>query len=159
MTTSDSDKFWATIHQFDTCMVVTRDGGRMRARPMAPRLRGEDRKLYFLTKRMTHKVEEIALDDDVACTFSKHGQYMSLSGRAEVVGDRSLVTDLWDASAEAWLPEGRDSPDVVVLVVEPDSAEIWDVKASRITQAWEFAKAYVGGNDRPQIGEQRKIDL
>ena len=159
MTTSDIDKFWETIGNFDTCMVVTRDGGRMRARPMALRLRGDDRKLYFLTERMTHKVEEIALDDDVACTFSKHGQYMSLSGRAEVVGDRSLVADLWDASAEAWLPEGKNDPDVVVLVVDPDSAEIWDVKASKITQAWEFARAYAGGKERPQIGEQRKVDL
>lgn len=152
-------KFWDMIDDFDTCMVITRDGGKLRARPMAPRVSTDRREILFLTDRDSHKVEEIERDAEVACTFSKHGQYVSLSGTARLSGDRGLVNEIWDAEAEAWMPQGKEDPSVVVLVVMPDQAELWDVKASKVTQAWEFAKALAGEKSRPDVGENRKVQL
>ncbi|BDA87036.1 general stress protein [Aureimonas sp. SA4125] len=159
MTDRKTDAFWALIDDFDTCMVVTRNGGRMRARPMAPRVSSERREILFLTESQSHKVDEIEADNEVAMTFAKHGKYVSLSGRARISGDRALVAQIWDSAAEAWLPQGKDDPSVVVLVVNPDEAELWNVKASRIEQAWEFAKAYIGDKDRPDTTTHQKVDL
>ncbi|KAB0682882.1 pyridoxamine 5'-phosphate oxidase family protein [Aureimonas leprariae] len=159
MAENASDKFWEMVEDFDTCMVVTRSGGTLRARPMAPYISEERRELLFLTDRNTHKVEEIEADDQVALTFSKHGSYVSVSGRARVSTDRALVKSIWTPEAEAWMPQGPDDPSVAVLVIDPDGAELWDVTSNKVKQAWEFAKAYLGDKDRPDTTEYRKVKL
>ncbi|RYE86408.1 MAG: pyridoxamine oxidase [Hyphomicrobiales bacterium] len=159
MTTNTTDAFWDMVDDFDTCMVVTRNGGQLRARPMAPRVSQERREILFLTDRESHKVEEIEADNGVALTFSKHGKYVSVSGTARISSDRALVEKIWDSEAEAWMPQGKEDPSVVVLVIDPDQAELWDVKASKVEQAWEFAKAYLGSKDRPDTTEYKKVDL
>ena len=156
---STTEAFWEMVDDFDTCMVVTRNGGALRARPMAPRVSEERREILFLTDRDSHKVEEIEADPEVVLTFSKHGRYVSVSGKARVSGDRALVARIWDKEAEAWMPQGKEDPSVVVLVIDPAQAELWAVKASTVEQAWEFAKAYHGDKDRPDTTEYRKVDL
>ncbi|GGE15540.1 general stress protein [Aureimonas endophytica] len=159
MAETASDKFWDMVEDFDTCMVVTQAGDGLRARPMAPYISEERREILFLTERDTHKVDEVEAEEQVALTFSKHGKYVSVSGRARISADRALIERLWSPDAEAWLPQGKDDPSVAVLVVDPDMAELWDVKANKITQAWEFAKAYLGDKDRPDTTEYRKVKL
>ncbi|GGD03263.1 pyridoxamine 5'-phosphate oxidase family protein [Aureimonas glaciei] len=159
MTENKTDEFWKLVEDFDTCMVVTRKGGRLRARPMAPRVSEERREILFLTEAESHKVDEIEADSEVALTFSKHGKYVSVSGHARISGDRALVAKIWDSEAEAWLPEGKDDPNVVVLVVDPHDAELWNVKASKIEQAWEFARAYLGDKDRPDTTRHQTVKL
>lgn len=159
MTKDTIDAFWTMVDEFDTCMVVTRTGGTLRARPMAPRISEERREILFLTDGNSHKVEEVEADDDVALTFSKHGKYVSVAGKARISSDRALVDKIWDSEAEAWMPNGKDDPSVVVLIVDPAEAELWNVKANKIEQAWEFAKAYLGDKDRPDTTEYRKVAL
>lgn len=152
-------KFWDMIGEFDTCMVTTHDGDALRSRPMAPRVSRERSEILFLTDRNAHKVDEIERNGQVACTFTKHGAYVAVSGKARLSTDRALVDEIWDAEAEAWMPQGKDSPDVAVFVVNPFQAEIWDVKTNKVTQAWEFAKAYVGDKERPDTTENVKVKL
>ena len=159
MTKSSTDAFWDMVDDFDTCMVVTRNGGKLRARPMAPRVSEERQEILFLTDRESHKVDEIEADDEVALTFSKHGKYVSVSGKARISADRALVAKIWDSEAEAWMPQGKDDPSVVVLVIDPDKAELWNVKASKIEQAWEFARAYLGDKDRPDTTKHQTVEL
>jgi len=154
-----TEKFWDMIKGFDTCMVTTRDGETLRARPMAPRLSKERGEILFITEKSSHKVGEVAGDDQVACTFTKHGEYVALSGTASVTQDRARIDEIWDAEMEAWMPQGKDGPDVAVLVIKPSQAEIWDVKTNKITQAYEFAKAYLGDKDRPDTTEHVKVQL
>lgn len=159
MSDASAEKFWDMVEEFDTCMVVTRDGGRLRARPMAPKVSLSRREILFVTDRNSHKVDEIEADPQVACSFTKHGQYVAVSGRARVTTDRATIDEAWDAEAEAWMPNGKDGPDVAILVVDPDQAEIWDVKTNKVAQAYEFAKAYIGGQDRPDVSTDEKIKL
>lgn len=159
MAESATEKFWSMVEDFETCMVVTRNGGKLRARPMAPRVSEERHEILFITDRNSHKVDEVEADSEVALTFSKDGKYVSVAGKARISSDRALVDKIWDAQAEAWMPQGKDDPSVVVLSVDPDQAELWDVKASKVEQAWEFAKAYLGDKERPDTTQYRKVDL
>ena len=159
MAANTTEKFWEMVDDFGTCMVVTQDGGKLRARPMAPRVSDERRQILFLTDSRSHKVDEIEAHPEVALTFSKHGEYVSASGRASISSSRALVASIWDEQAEAWLPQGKEDPTVVVLVVDPDEAEIWDVTDNKVKQAWEFAKAYLGDKDRPDTTKHEKIAL
>ncbi len=153
------EKFWDMIGDFDTCMVTTRDGDKLRARPMAPRVSKARDKILFITDRDSHKVDEVEADNRVSCTFTKHGEYVAVSGTASISGDRALVDEIWDAEVEAWMPQGKDDPSVAVFVIDPNQAEIWDVTTNKVKQAYEFAKAYVGDKPQPDTTDNRKIDL
>lgn len=159
MSDASAEKFWDKVDDYDTCMVVTRDGGKLRARPMAPKVSKSRREILFVTDRNSHKVDEIESDPQVACSFTKHGEYIAVSGTARVTTDRATIDEAWDAEVEAWMPNGKDGPDVAILVVEPDRAEIWDVKTNKVANAYEFAKAYLGGKDRPDTTKDEKIRL
>ncbi|WP_062227019.1 pyridoxamine 5'-phosphate oxidase family protein [Aureimonas frigidaquae] len=156
---TDTTQFWDMIEKFDTAMVVTRDGQELRARPMALKLSSARDLLLFITDLDSHKVDEIEADDRVALSFTRHGEYVSVSGRARVSTDKALIDDAWDAEAEAWMPQGKDGPGVAVLAIEPTQAEIWDVNTSKVRQAYEFARAYLGGKDRPDVSHNEKLDL
>lgn len=154
-----TDKFWDMAEDFSTCMVTTRDGGRLRSRPMAPYVSRERGQILFLTDATSHKVDEVEADSQVACSFAQKDEYVAVSGTAHVSQDRALIDEIWDDEAEAWMPQGKDGPNVAVLVVSPSQAEIWDVTSNKITQAWEFAKAYVGDKPQPDTTENIKVQL
>lgn len=154
-----TDKFWDMAEDFSTCMVTTRDGSRLRARPMAPYISRERGAILFLTDLTSHKVDEVEADPQVAVTFTKTDEYVAVSGNARVTQDRALIDEIWDDEAEAWMPQGKDGPNVAVLVVNPSQAEIWDVTSNKIKQAWEFAKAYVGDKPQPDTTENVKVSL
>lgn len=159
MAETANEKFWDMIGDFETCMVTTRDGRQLRSRPMAPKISRERGEILFVTDRSSHKVDEIQADDQVACSFVKKEEYVAVSGTASVTTDRARIEEAWDAEAEAWMPGGKDGPDTAILVVRPNQAEIWDVTSNKISQAWEFAKAYVGDKPRPDTTENIKVDL
>ena len=159
MAASATEKFWDMAEDFSTCMVTTRDGQRLRARPMAPYLSRERGEILFLTDATSHKVDEVEAEPQVACSFTQKNEYVAVSGTARVSQDRALIDEIWDEAAEAWMPQGKDGPNVAVLVVTPSQAEIWDVTSNKLTQAWEFAKAYVGDKPRPDTTENVKVQL
>ena len=159
MSNESVEKFWDMAARFETCMVTTRDGGKLHARPMAPRVSRARDRILFITDRRSHKVDEVESDNQVSCTFTRHGEYVAVSGTASISGDRALVDEIWDAEAEAWMPEGKDSPNVAVFVIDPHQAEIWDVTTNKVKQAYEFAKAYVGDKPQPDTTDNHKIDL
>ncbi|ALN71311.1 MULTISPECIES: pyridoxamine 5'-phosphate oxidase family protein [unclassified Aureimonas] len=153
------DKFWDMAEDFSTCMVTTRDGNRLRSRPMAPYISRQRGEILFLTDVTSHKVDEVEAESQVALSFVQTDEYVAVSGAARVSQDRALIDEIWDDEAEAWMPEGKDGPNVGVLVVSPSQAEIWDVTSNKLTQAWEFAKAYVGQKPQPDTTENVKVSL
>jgi hypothetical protein len=54
------------------------------------------------------------------------------------------------------LVERPRHPNIRVVRVEPETAEMWDGPASSAMAALEFAKARLTG-ERPQLGENRKV--
>ncbi|WP_185984028.1 pyridoxamine 5'-phosphate oxidase family protein [Aureimonas mangrovi] len=159
MTDNSPEAFWELVDGYDTCMVTTRDGNSLRARPMAPKVSKDRREILFVTDRSSHKVDEIEANPSVACAFAKHGEYLSVTGTARVSTDRALIDTAWDAEVEAWMPDGKDGPNVAILAVTPEAAEIWDVKTNKIARAYELAKAYLGDKDRPDVGDHAKVRL
>lgn len=159
MATEATDKFWDMAEDFSTCMVTTRDGQRLRSRPMAPYLSRERGEILFLTDATSHKVDEVEAEPQVSCSFTQKNEYVAVSGTARVSQDRALIDEIWDDEAEAWMPQGKDGPNVAVLVVTPSQAEIWDVTSNKLTQAWEFAKAYIGDKPQPDTTENVKVQL
>lgn len=148
------------IGDIEVAMLTTIDGGSLRSRPMQTQDFEFDGDLWFFTSSKTHKAEEIERDNRVNVSYAAPGSnsYVSISGTAEIVRDRAKIDEYWNDILKAWFPEGKDSPDLVLLKVAVEQAEYWDSPSSTIVQLAGFVKAMVTG-ERADGGENRKIDL
>lgn len=81
-----------------------------------------------------------------------------MTGRAYVKRDPQRAKELWNEEQQAWWPGGSDDPNVLVIRVELDRAEMWDGPSSSAVAAFEFAKARLTGR-KPNLGENRKVTV
>lgn len=141
-------------------MITNVDGGagRLVSRPMAVQEVEEDGTLWFFTSETADQAGQIKANPLVNVAFASRGAWVSLAGHAELVDDRAKIHELWNTAAEAWFPDGPDSPDVGLIRIDPDSAEYWDSPGGRITSAIAYAKSKVTGN-RPDVGESEVVEL
>lgn len=148
------------IKGIKTAMLTTIDGGVLRSRPMQTQEFEFDGDLWFFTSSNTHKAEEIEKDNRVNVSYAAPSvnTYVSVSGTAEIVKDQAKIDELWNEIHRAWFPEGKDSPDLVLLKIAVEQAEYWDSPSSTIVQIAGFVKAMVTG-ERADGGEHEKINL
>ena len=157
-TARDTDRAWDLMKKIGFAMLVTRDGDRLRARPMSAHLERENNAIYFLTDARHHKDDEIARSPNVNLSFADAGDqnYVSVSGTADVSNDRARIRQLFSTPAKAWWNSAED-PNIRVLKVTPDIAEFWDSPGTVISYVKMAAAAVTGA--RPEIGDNRKVAM
>lgn len=130
-----------------TVMLITRNqDGSSHARPMAVARVEDDGTMYFATSLDTAKVGEIRTDPRVDIVFQGKTRFAAVSGTARLRSDRQLIDELWSESWKLWFSKGKDDPDIVILVVDPDRGEYWDQSGAKgISFLYRVAKAYVTG--------------
>ena len=127
--------------------------GSLVSRPMGVQAVDFDGDLWFFAAEDSHKVAEIAHDSAANAAFSGKSSWVSLSGRASVVRDRAKIRELWNAVADAWFPDGPDTPDVVLIRLHADTAEYWDSPGGRVATLFRLVttkvthKPYEGGEN------------
>ena len=72
-------------------------------------------------------------------------RFVTVTGRAEVVAERSKVEALWSETYRAWFPDGVKDDNVVLIRVEAEQAEYWDTPTSAVVYAYGYLKAAVTG--------------
>ena len=134
--------------------------GSLRSRPMGTQQTEFDGDLWFFTGKSSGKVTEIQHNQQVNLSFAEPGdnRYVSVSGRAELVDDRSKEKELWNPFIKAWFPKGLDDPDLTLLKIKVEAAEYWDAPSSTMVNLVGFAKAVLTGK-RPDVGENEKLSL
>ncbi len=86
-----------------------------------------------------------------------HHLHASVGGTLTTERDQARIDLFWNSVADAWLPEGRTSPNVILLRFEPEEAEVW-LSDNSFKLAWEVAKANF--NREPiQSGEKAHIAM
>ena len=161
MTTDNAqnvDRAWELMKKITFAMLVTRDGDKLRARPMSAYLDRENNAIYFLTDARRHKDDEIAKNPSINLSFADAGsqKYVSLTGTAVVSNDRAKIKELFSTEAKAWW-DSADDPNIRVLKVTPDDAEFWDSPGTVISYVKMAAAAVTG--TRPDIGDNRKVAM
>ena len=154
----DIDRAWDLMKKIGFAMLVTRDGDKLRARPMSAHLERENNAIFFLTDARRHKDDEIARHPDINLSFADAGdqKYVSVTGTAVVSNDRVKIKQLFSIPAKAWW-DSPDDPNIRVLKVTPDDAEFWDSPGSVISYVKMAAAAVTG--TRPDIGVNRKVSM
>jgi general stress protein 26 len=140
------------IEGFDAAMLTTLDKRNgLRARPMAVAKLNRDGAVYFLTDAGSPKVGEIENNSKVTVTFQSGWQFATLSGKAEIIDNRSLIGRVWKDSYKTWFPKGQDDPNLKLIRVEPQEAEYWDNAGTQgVKYAVEAIRAFVSG-ERPNV--------
>jgi general stress protein 26 len=154
----DVDRVWELMQKIGFAMLVTRDGDKLRARPMSAYLERDNNAVYFLTDARRHKDDEIAKNPGINLSFADASdqKYVSVTGTAVVSNDRAKIKQLFATEAKAWW-DSADDPNIRVLKITPDDAEFWDSPGTVISYVKMAAAAVTG--TRPEIGDNRKVAM
>ncbi|WP_291855577.1 pyridoxamine 5'-phosphate oxidase family protein [Bradyrhizobium sp.] len=149
---------WQLMEKIGFAMLVTYDGGKLRARPMSAHVERGSNAIFFLTDARNHKDDEIARNPAVNLSFADAGsqKYVSVTGTAAVSNDRAKIKQLFSTPAKAWW-NSADDPNIRVLTITPDDAEFWDSPGTVISYVKMAVAAATG--TRPEIGENRKVSM
>jgi general stress protein 26 len=152
------DRVWELMKKIGFAMLVTSDGGKLRARPMSAYLERENNAICFLTDARHHKDEEIAANPNVNLAFADVGsqKYVSVTATATISNDRARIKQLFSTPAKAWW-DSADDPNIRLLEVMPDDAEFWDSPGTVISYAKMAAAAVTGS--RPDLGDNSKVAM
>jgi len=149
------------IKDIEIAMLTTAEpDGTLRSRPMATQKFEFDGDLWFFTRASSPKVDEIEQEHRVNVSYAAPDKkrYVSVSGRARLVRDKSKIKELWSPVLKAWFPKGLDDPDLALLKVSVEQAEYWDSPSSTVAHLVGFVKAVATGTTY-QPGENGKLNL
>lgn len=151
------DRIWALADRLDPCMFVTTTNNRSHVRPVFARVRKDEGVIYILTDISGDKLDQIAENPAVALAFSdeRGNDYAVIHGTASVEQNAQKARDLWRFSDETFF-KSPDNPDLRVITVSPDSAELWDGSHLLITGAKILAERLIGAD--VELVENAKVD-
>ena len=101
--------------------LATVDGDRPRLRPVSP-VRTDGFTVYVANLRSYHKTGEIEANPQVELAYLSAGHdQVRISGRAEVLHDRALLQEIWDANPLLRHYLGAlDNPELIVYRILPE---------------------------------------
>ncbi len=147
-----------------TMFTTVGEDGNLFSRPMATQEINEqnfDGKIWFFTDINSPKVFNIANDQHVNLAYASPDdqKYISVCGTARLVTDKEKMKELWTPAMKAWFPEGIDDPNISLICVDVDSAELWDSPPSKVVQLAGMAKAVATGQRYNGEKHQHHIDV
>lgn len=101
--------------------LATIDGDQPRVRPVSP-VRTDGFTVYVANLRMYHKTAEIAANPNVELCYldEKHDQ-VRITGVAEIVNERSVLQEIWDANPLLRQYLGSlENPALIVYRIRPN---------------------------------------
>lgn len=163
--TPNYDKLFAMIKEMKFTMLTSvASDGTIHSRPMGTLEIDEESfngVLWFFSKKNSAKNYELRNDQHVNLAYAnpdKH-HYVSICGHAFISHDRHKMNELWDASLGAWFPEGIDDPELSLIGVRVESAEIWDAPPGKITQLIGKMKTTVTGRAPERRTNSEHLEL
>lgn len=161
-TRSEVEKIAELVKDIRTAMFITHNAqGKLHGRPMATQQTAFDGTLWFFTDVKSRKISEIAENPHVCVSYAATSDesYLSISGRAQMVDDRSMARELWNPFMNAWFT-GPDDPTLRLIRVEAEEAEYWDSKGGKIASMFMVLKAAITGDqDREMNNEHARVTL
>ena len=160
------DELYGLIEGIETAMFTTRRAnGQLVSRPMATQERISDADLWFVTDAETHKLDELAADPHVNCSYfnNKSREWVSVSGVARVSKNRAQIRKLYKPDWKAWFGDeggnrdgGPDDPRLALIMVDVDSATYMKVNKPRPVVLFQVLKGMVTGS-RVDVGDVKEV--
>ncbi|WP_460455283.1 pyridoxamine 5'-phosphate oxidase family protein, partial [Arthrobacter monumenti] len=149
---TDVQKVVELINDSNIGMLTTiNEDQQLVSRPLAVQQVESDGDMWFFTHRDTTQVAHAQTDPRVNISFSQRDAWVSVSGEAQVVEDTAKAKELWNAAVEAWFPDGPETPGLVFIRVNAESAEYWDTPGGSMATVVKFIKSKTTGG-HPNVG-------
>jgi general stress protein 26 len=147
-----ADRVWELAKSIDFCMFVTWDGEHQQSRPLSSRVEREEHAIYFLVSDESSKNWQLERYPGVNLGFADTGalMFVSIAGHAEISNDRAKIKELWSTFDKAWWDDETD-PDIRLLTVTPETAELWDSPNKAIALSAMLVSAVTGA--KPKMGD------
>jgi len=161
--TDAEQHLWPLIKGIKFAMFTTHSGnGHLHSRPMTTQNKTmTDDKLWFFMSAKGDAAQELAQQPQVNISYADTGKdvYVSVTGSAQVIDDKTQREALWTKFAQAWFPGGVDDPDLALVSVTVSHAHYWNVTESKLTQLLVMAKAVFTGEKPKTLGESGEVVL
>lgn len=156
----DIKKLAEIIKDIKFAMVTSENAqGSLQSCPLTTQDIEFDGDLWFIIGRSSELARNIQSQAQVNVSFSSpKGNYVSISGKANMVEDSAKLAELWSEAYKIWFPLGMQDPNIALLKIDVADAEYWDSPGSAVVKMAAFAKAYITGDPRA-MGEHRKVHL
>ena len=139
-------------------MLTTRAvDGTLTSRPMTTLQAEFDGTLWFMLAADSIKAMDVEERPKVNLGYAEpeHGRYVSVSGTAQVLHDRSKARELWNPLFETWFPGGPEDPNLALLKVDVASADYWETPQDDPQRLYEAMQNRGAG----ALGQQTHVDL
>jgi general stress protein 26 len=120
-------KFWKALGS-DMTMMLGMDGVEDgHARPMTAQFEDDHGPIWFFTARDTALVQGVGKGKRAIATFAAKGHdlFATVHGKVSLDNDRAVIDRLWNRFIGAWYPGGKDDPNLALLRLDAERAEIW----------------------------------
>ena len=120
-------KFWKALKSDRTLMLGLDGVEDGHSRPMTAQVEGERGPIWFFTGKPNALVEHLADGKRAIAAFSAkdHELFASIKGNLRIDQDRAVIDRLWNPFIAAWFEGGKDDPNLVLLRLDAETAEIW----------------------------------
>ncbi len=120
-------RFWKSLRADMTVMLGLDGVEDGHARPMTAQLEGDRGPIWFFTTRDNALVEGLARGERAIATFADkgHNLFATLHGRLSLDGDLETINRLWNRFVATWYEGGKEDPQLALLRLDPEKAEIW----------------------------------
>jgi general stress protein 26 len=120
-------RFWKALKSDMTMMVgiVGQDDGH--TRPLTAQFEEERGPIWFFTAKDSALVKRLETSNRAIATFVSKGHdlFATVHGELRVDNDRRVIDALWNRFIAAWYEGGKDDPNLALVRLDPDRAEIW----------------------------------
>ena len=142
-------KFWKAL-QSDMTMMLGLDGVEDgHTRPMTAQVEGEQGPIWFFAGKDNKIVELLTGDSRAIATFVSKGHdvFATVHGSIRVDNDRAVIDRLWNRFVAAWYEGGKDDPNLALLRLDTERAQIWYSGSSFVTGL----KLLLGSDPKEQL--------
>jgi len=119
------------------------------------------KEIWFIGHSPSETVDNIKKNPEVNLAYVSQDDknYLSITGRAELVEDKEKLDELWSVMYNAYFEKGIEDPKVQLIKVIPHGAEYW-ANGNAITSAIKMTAAAVTDTAiEKSLGENFSIEL
>jgi general stress protein 26 len=124
-------KLWAGLRSEMTVMLGMVDESAP-SRPMTAQFESDEDRgpLWFFTSQDSELVQAGGGAATAVFISKGHDLFARIEGKLVEDTRREMIEKLWNPFVAAWYEEGKDDPDIALMRLDLDSAEIWENASS-----------------------------
>lgn len=142
-------------------MTTTAEQGHLHACPMTTNEFDLTKKeIWFIGDKTTETVKDIAKNPQVNLSYASDSKdYVSITGKAELVTDPAKLDELWSLPYAAFFTEGKEDKNVQLIKIVPHGAEYWKSGNTAVNLFKMTAAAVTGGKIADSLGENSSFSF